>query len=200
MRDPRFLGDLLLRRGLVTEDRMETLYATQKEKGGDIVDLIVSARLAEETAIARALAEEAERPYVESIETEKIATALATRVPITFAKNHKVLAFAEEDKVMHVLAADPFDTSAFDDLRVLFGKPIEVHAVAIPAQIQPGHEIDGLLQQGRHAERTQCERGGRTQKWALAQGILRQTAIREHADEVPFFQPLLSGEHGLSPP
>ncbi|MEO8797684.1 MAG: hypothetical protein ABI551_07360, partial [Polyangiaceae bacterium] len=66
MRDPRFLGDLLLRRGLVTEDRMETLYATQKEKGGDIIDHIVAARLAEETAIARALAEEAERPYVET--------------------------------------------------------------------------------------------------------------------------------------
>ncbi|MEO8800731.1 MAG: type II secretion system ATPase GspE, partial [Polyangiaceae bacterium] len=74
------------------------------------------------------------RPYVETIETEKIATALATRVPITFAKVHKVLAFAEDEHVMHVLAADPFDTSAFDDMRVLFGKPVEVH-------VAPGERI-----------------------------------------------------------
>ncbi|MGH7283590.1 MAG: type II secretion system protein GspE, partial [Polyangiaceae bacterium] len=102
MRDPRFIGDLLLRRGLVTEDRMETLYVTQKEKGGDIVDLIAAARLTDENTIARVLAEEAERPYIEQIETDKIATALATRVPITFAKNHKMLVFAEEDNAVHV--------------------------------------------------------------------------------------------------
>ena len=138
MREPRFIGDLLVRRGVVTEDRLETLYATQKEKGGDIVDLIVAAHLAEEVAVARALAEEAERPFVESIETEKIATELATRVPITFAKTHKMLVFAEDDAAAYVLCADPFDTPALDDLRVLFGKSIEAH-------VAPGEKITDAI-------------------------------------------------------
>jgi len=138
MREPRFIGDLLVRRGVVPEERLETLYATQKEKGGDIVDLIVGARLAEENQIARALADEAERPYVETIETEKIATELATRVPITFAKTHKMLVFAEDDQAAYVLCADPFDTPALDDLRVLFGKSIEAH-------VAPGEKITDAI-------------------------------------------------------
>jgi general secretion pathway protein E len=138
MREPRFIGDLLVRRGVVPEDRLETLYATQKEKGGDIVDLIVQARLAEEVTVARALAEEAERPFIETIETEKIATELATRVPITFAKTHKMLVFAEDDTAAYVLCADPFDTPALDDLRVLFGKSIEAH-------VAPGEKITDAI-------------------------------------------------------
>lgn len=138
MREPRFIGDLLVRRGVVPEDRLETLYATQKEKGGDIVDLIVQAHLAEEVTVARALAEEAERPFVETIETEKIATELATRVPITFAKTHKMLVFAEDETNAYVLCADPFDTPALDDLRVLFGKSIEAH-------VAPGEKITDAI-------------------------------------------------------
>jgi general secretion pathway protein E len=175
MREPRFIGDLLVRRGVVPEDRLETLYLTQKEKGGDIVDLIVQARLAEEVTVARALAEEAERPFVESIETEKIATELATRVPITFAKTHKMLVFAEDDKNAYVLCADPFDTPALDDLRVLFGKSIESH-------VAPGEKITDAI--NRVYER---EAGGgelETEEGAVDEGDAASD-ILDSDDEAP---------------
>jgi general secretion pathway protein E len=175
MREPRFIGDLLVRRGIVPEDRLETLYATQKEKGGDIVDLIVQARLAEEVTVARALAEEAERPFIEAIETEKIATELATRVPITFAKTHKMLVFAEDDNAAYVLCADPFDTPALDDLRVLFGKSIEAH-------VAPGEKITDAI--NRVYER---EAGGgelETEEGAVDEGDAASD-ILDSDDEAP---------------
>ncbi|MEO8874145.1 MAG: type II secretion system ATPase GspE, partial [Polyangiaceae bacterium] len=147
----------------------------QKEKGGDIVDLIVGARLAEEIQIARALAEEAERPFVETIETEKIATELATRVPITFAKTHKMLVFAEDDTNAYVLCADPFDTSALDDLRVLFGKSIEAH-------VAPGEKITDAI--NRVYER---EAGGgelETEEGAVDEGDAASD-ILDSDDEAP---------------
>src|SRR6185436_16093197 len=51
--------------------------------------------------------------------------ALATRLPIAFAKAHRTLVVAEDDRAVYVLCGDPFDTAAQDDMRVLFGKPVE---------------------------------------------------------------------------
>ena len=52
-------------------------------------------------------------------------TTVAIRVPIAFAKTHKVLVVREDDVAVHVVCGDPFDTQALDDLRVIFGKPVE---------------------------------------------------------------------------
>ena len=130
MREERFLGDLLVRRGLVLAERLEPLYAVQRERGVDLVDLLVNAQVCDGNTIARVLAEEAQLPFAESIDPERITTALATRVPISFAKNRKVLVFAEDEREVHAYIADPFDTNALDDLRVLFGKPVEPTVVA----------------------------------------------------------------------
>ncbi|WP_394838259.1 type II secretion system ATPase GspE [Pendulispora rubella] len=134
MAEERFMGELLARRGVVPPERLEGIYAIQKEKGGSLIDLLVDAQITDEATVGRALAEEAELPYVDRIESEKIPTQLATRVPITFAKQHKIVVIHEDDRAMHAICADPFDTAALDDLRLLFGKPVE-------AQVAPGEQV-----------------------------------------------------------
>src|SRR5450755_4775283 len=107
MVEQRFLGDLLARRGVVQADRLEALYAIQREKGVDLIDLLVNTNAADEQTIARVLSEEAQVPYVERIDPTTIVTALATRVPIAFAKAHKVLVVGEDDQRVYALCADP---------------------------------------------------------------------------------------------
>ncbi len=124
-REQRFLGDLLVRRGLVAEERLEPLYAVQKERGVDLVDLLVNQQLVEPVAVARAIADEAQLPVVDTIDPERVPNAIATRTPITFAKSHRVLAYAEDEQNVFVYCADPFVTGPLDDLRLLFGKPVE---------------------------------------------------------------------------
>jgi general secretion pathway protein E len=128
--EQRFLGEILARRGAVPAERLEALYAVQREKGTDLVDLLVNGNIADEITIAQALAAEAELSYVQNVEPEKISTALATRVPIAFAKSHKMLVVAEDDNAVYVLIADPFDTHALDDVRALFGKAVEASVAA----------------------------------------------------------------------
>jgi general secretion pathway protein E len=123
----RFLGDILVRRNVVAPERLEGLYQVQKEKGVDLLDLLVNANVAEEGAIATALASEATLPFVGDIQPDRISTALATRVPISFAKAHRLLVFAEDDASVFVFCADPFDTTALDDVRTRFAKPVEPH-------------------------------------------------------------------------
>src|SRR5579884_436595 len=110
--EQRFLGQLLVRRGVVPADRLEGLFAIQRERGADLLDLVINTNVADELRIARVLSEEAQLPLVERIDPGEIATALATRVPIAFAKAHKILVVREDDAAVYVVCGDPFDTQA----------------------------------------------------------------------------------------
>jgi len=123
--EQRFLGELLARRGVLPADKLESLFAVQRERGVDLLDLVINTSVADEMAVAKALADEASLPLVDRIDPAEIATALAIRVPIAFAKSHKVLVVRESEAAVHVVCGDPFDTQALDDLRVIFGKPVE---------------------------------------------------------------------------
>ena len=123
--EQRFLGELLARRGVLPADKLEALYAVQRERGVDLLDLAINTSVADEMAVAKALADEASLPLVDRIDPAEIATALAIRVPIAFAKTHKLLVVRESEAAVHVVCGDPFDTQALDDLRVIFGKPVE---------------------------------------------------------------------------
>src|SRR5580704_7500813 len=126
MPEQRFLGEILARRGAVPADKLEGLYAVQRERDVDLIDLALNTNISDEAAIGRALAAEAELTYREHLDLDQISTALATRVPIAFAKTHRLIVITEDEQAVHVACADPFDTAAFDDLRLLFGKTVEV--------------------------------------------------------------------------
>jgi general secretion pathway protein E len=132
--EQRFLGEILARRGAVPLDRLQVIFGIQREKGGELVDLLVNANLTDEKTVARILADEAQLALVESVDPGSIKTEIATRVPIAFAKNHRIIVVAEGETSVKVLVADPFDTEAVDDVRLLFGKPVEA-AVATGEQI-----------------------------------------------------------------
>src|SRR5580698_6509197 len=123
--EQRFLGELLVRRGAIPADKLEGLWAVQRERGTDLLDLLVHGAVVDEMVLARALGEEAQLGVTERIDPADITTALATRVPIAFAKTHRLIVVRESDVAVHVVCADPFDTQALDDLRVIFGKPVD---------------------------------------------------------------------------
>lgn len=123
--EQRFLGDILHRRAGVPLERLEAMYAVQREKGIDLTDLLVNGSVLDDGSIAKALAAEAELPYIDNPEPDRISTQLATRLPITFAKQHKILVTNEDDFAVYVVVGDPFDTAAIDETRVLFGKAVE---------------------------------------------------------------------------
>ncbi len=124
--EQRFLGEVLVRRGVVAADKLEPLWAIQRERGTDLADLLVHGNIVDEMVLARALGEEAQVGVTEKIDPADVATSLAVRVPIAFAKAHRLLVVTESDAAVHVVCADPFDTQALDDVRVIFCKPVEV--------------------------------------------------------------------------
>jgi general secretion pathway protein E len=120
-----YIGEMFVRRGVVTAEHLAPLYDAIKERGQPLADLIVAAKLADETKVAQALADEAGLAFASKIDIESVSPVLVERIPITYAKQHRILVLSEDDGAVYCAITDPFDTVALDDARTLFGKPVE---------------------------------------------------------------------------
>ena len=135
MGSPRTLGAILVRHGVVSEDELEPLYQQQEERGAPLIELVVQAKAAGEDAVARALAAECGLEFVSQLDIDAIPLELAARLPIGYAKSHKLLLVGETEEAMEVVCGDPLDVDGLDDVRATFGKPVKVR-VAAPEMIR----------------------------------------------------------------
>ena len=122
----QYLGEVLVRRGVVPADRLAPLFETVRERGQALTELIVASKIADETKIAKALADECGVGFMAKIDVDSIALALVERLPILYAKQHKILPLAESADAIYCVVADPLDTTAIDDVRTIFGKRVEI--------------------------------------------------------------------------
>jgi general secretion pathway protein E len=131
--EQRALGAILVRQGVVGADALEPLYEQQREKGLSLLELLVQGRVVSAVVAARGIANECGVPFVEAVDEESVMIAVATRLPIGYARTHKLLVTAEHDDVVDVVTGDPLDTQSIDDVRASFGKPVRV--VAAPPDV-----------------------------------------------------------------
>ncbi len=124
MADEQFLGEILVRRGLLSDERLRPLLGGPRDRG--LIETLVLQNVVDAADIARAFAAECELPFVARVEADAVPPALAGKLPITYAKARKVLVVAESDAQVDIVCADPFDTVTLDDVRAMFGKPVSV--------------------------------------------------------------------------
>ncbi len=134
MLEQRALGNILVRHGVTSHDALEPLYAQQREKGVSLLELMVQAKAASDVEIARALAHECGLPFVEKVVIDGVPPQVAARLPIGYARNHRLLVMAEGGEFVQVVCADPLDTDALDDVRAAFGKPVQA-SVSTPSVV-----------------------------------------------------------------
>lgn len=67
------------------------------------------------------------------IQTDEVDTGLLNRLPLTFARANSILPLREVDGVIRVAVSSAAGLLQLDELRLLFGKPIE--AVLVPAPL-----------------------------------------------------------------
>jgi general secretion pathway protein E len=133
MLQQRALGNLLVRRGLLGAEALEQLFVQQREKGTPLTELLVQNNLASEATVARTLAEECGLPFVEHVDVDAIPVETALRLPIGYARNHRVIVAAETESEVRVICADPLDTAGLDDVRAAFNKPLDL--IVAPAEV-----------------------------------------------------------------
>jgi general secretion pathway protein E len=126
MQEQRALGNILIRQGVIAEGALEPFYAQQREKATPLFELLLTSKAASPAALARALAAECRVPFVETIDVGSVPADMANKLPISYAKAHKLLVLGAFDDRVEVVCADPLDTGGLDDVRAAFQKPVVV--------------------------------------------------------------------------
>ena len=156
----RYVGEILVRRGALDASRMEELLRTAIEKQADLLDVLYASRETEEARIVRALADEVGIEFLEEIKPEAVSTELVDRVPITFARQHRLLPLSDDGTEVRVAVANPLDPTPLDDLRALLGRriePVAATAEAIEDAINRVYERKDIDQIGEAAAKEEEE-------------------------------------------
>jgi len=119
-----YLGEILVRSGIIPADRLDALLDAAREKGQSLPEIIVEGKVADEHAVARALAAECALGFMAKVDVEAIPDEVAARIPIGYAKQHKILPLSVTEEAVYCVTADPFDVTAVDDVRTVFGLPV----------------------------------------------------------------------------
>ncbi|MEI9939423.1 MAG: ATPase, T2SS/T4P/T4SS family [Pseudomonadota bacterium] len=126
MQEQRALGNILVRQGVMAEGALEPFYAQQREKATPLFELLLTSKVANSSDLARALAAECRLPFVETIDVNSVPPDMANKLPIGYAKSHKLLVLGDFEDRVEVVCADPLDTDGLDDIRAAFQKPVVI--------------------------------------------------------------------------
>ena len=122
------LGEILVRETRLTPEQLEQARLRQTESQERLADVLVEEGFLNADEVLHALGSQQGLAVLSAIDPSEIDESLLQKVPIGFAKQHRVLplALVSED-LLRVAVADPLDTAPLDDLHLLFdGAEIEI--------------------------------------------------------------------------
>ena len=155
--EARYVGEILVRQGALSPEGLEQALGTAESRGAALTDVLLATNAVDEEKLVRALAAEMGMEVRASIVADDVPPELIDQVPITFARQHRVLPIAETDSSVIVAIANPLDLQPLDDLRVLVGKvidPIAVPGEAIEDAINRVYErsTEAALDEGKESD------------------------------------------------
>jgi general secretion pathway protein E len=127
------IGEILLELGAVGPAQVETALQAQRMKGGRLGELLVQADATTGVQVARALSIQLDLEFLDHLDADQMDLELLDRLPIQYARSHRVLPLYRRDGVVHVGMLDPLDTPSLD--QVARALQSEVEAVVLPPQL-----------------------------------------------------------------
>ncbi len=116
------IGELLVRRGLITEEQLEEALKIQAKTGKRIGDILVEKGYVEREILEKVLQEyRASLSGLEDLDPEKIDRDLAKYVPEKIASMFKVVPVKRESGTIWLASSDVLDISALDYIRFATG-------------------------------------------------------------------------------
>jgi MSHA biogenesis protein MshE len=123
------LGDLLIKQGLLTQDRLENALKEQKITGRKLGRVIVDSGLVSEEAISKALARQLGAEFVD-LKVFQPRPELVKLLPEAQARRFRALVLDERDGQLRVGMSDPTDLTAFDEIARVVRRDIDLVVVA----------------------------------------------------------------------
>ena len=133
----RPLGEILIAQNVITESKLAEALAAQTDRGAArLGEVLISLKACSEEQVLKGLAAQLELPYQMRIGSDEISPELIKLVPINFAKQARLMPLRREgegaDATVVVALADPLDTGAIDNVRLLLNASI--NPILVPTQ------------------------------------------------------------------
>jgi general secretion pathway protein E len=106
-----------LRQTDLSEQQLEDALRVQREEGGRLGEILVRRNYVTEEQMLQALAGQLDLPMRKEIKPEECDAELALKVPINFARQHRLMPIRRVGRGVEVAVADPLDVHALDDVR-----------------------------------------------------------------------------------
>jgi MSHA biogenesis protein MshE len=119
------LGDMLVAQNVISAVQLQTALEEQRRSGRKLGQILIEDRIADESTIADALAQQMKVPYVD-LTLDKVTPRIARLMTETQARKYRALPIDEVRGVVRIGMADPTDLSAFDEIQRLLGRDIDL--------------------------------------------------------------------------
>ncbi len=124
------LGELLLKHTSLTQQQLDEVLKIQEQEGGLLGEILLRKNMLTPHEIMRALCIQIGMSYLEDLKPNEIDPALASQIPINYAKAKELIPIAREEgphgDTLVVVVADPFNPVIVEDLQVLTGTHIRL--------------------------------------------------------------------------
>ncbi len=112
------ISEVLVSKGWITKEKLDEAIKTQREKGGDLSEILISSGLVKEEDLLVIFSHELNIPPI-NLSKYAIDKELISLVPEKIARLYKVIPISKIGNRMTVAMSDPLDIFALDDLKIL---------------------------------------------------------------------------------
>ncbi len=134
-RPKKRLGEILLEKGLITEEQLKIALQIQKSTKRLLGDILTFLGFIDQAQLSSVLSSEFGVQYFDSLLNVVPDNEALKLVPIDFAKKYKVVPLSLENDKLTVIVEDPFNITIIDELKKLTNKTI-ITAVAPIQEIE----------------------------------------------------------------
>jgi len=120
------LGQLLLRKGIITQQQLEEALAIQRDTKKFLGEILVENGYVSKNILLEALTEQGKANSIQLSKVKGIKPEVVRLIPEAIARRFEVLAISLSDDVLVVAMKDPTDIVAIDTIKRITGKRIKV--------------------------------------------------------------------------
>jgi type IV pilus assembly protein PilB len=128
------IGEMLLRAGIIDEEKLERATDYQRNQGGKIYSALIKLDLVDEDDVVEFLSRQLGLPTVSLDEIDVDTDAVKLLAPEK-AQKYMAIPYSQVNSTLYVAMADPTDLNAIDDIKFMTNMSVEV-SIATESQIK----------------------------------------------------------------
>ncbi len=133
-------GELLISKGLISEETLAEVLKEQREQGGRLGEVLLRLKMLDREDITRALAEHLSMEYILLDDIDKVDVNIARRLPESISRRFCLVAVDEADDKVVVAMADPLNVIAIDTITLKMKRQVKI-AISSPHEIRRAIEL-----------------------------------------------------------